>query len=57
MSIEDLKSKNMLDQQRFRSEIKKITYDKGKSDLEIIDLKAKIGHLEKEIENINTDIQ
>lgn len=51
--IEDLKSRNMLDQQRFRSEIRKITYDKGKSDLEIIDLKAKIDHLNKEIEGMN----
>ncbi|HPS59396.1 MAG TPA: hypothetical protein PK514_14930 [Spirochaetota bacterium] len=52
-NIEDLKSKNILDQQRFSSEIKRITYDKGKSDLEIIDLKAKIEHLKNEIERIS----
>ncbi len=52
--IEDLKSRNTLEQQRFRSEIKKITYDKGKSDLEIIDLKAKIVHLENRLEKFKS---
>lgn len=50
--VEELKSKSILEQQRFRSEIKKMTYDKGKSDLEIIDLRAEITHLKHEIESM-----
>lgn len=51
--IEDLKSKNMLEQHRFRIEMKNISYHKEKADQEIIDLKAEIEHLKKETENLN----
>ncbi len=51
--IEDLKSKNILDQRLFRKEMKSIIYHREKAEHEIIDLKAEVEHLKKENEKLS----
>lgn len=54
--LDALKSKSILDQDRFRLEIRNISYHKAKAEMELSDLKNEVSHLKKEFDEQNSKL-
>jgi hypothetical protein len=55
--LDVLKSKSILDQDRFRLEIRNISYHKAKAEMELSDLKNEADHLKKDLDERDSQLE